>query len=129
MTNEPTNAMARATAADHVRRVAQGEDIRTQTSAAPTLDAVIDQMIAARTRGDTPKRTITEWYRLKGHCAPIGSKVVSDVSTADVLGVIEPLWDSRNRTAHDVHAFLAAAMRRAIRYGYRTDNPAQKGHH
>ena len=119
-------AMARAKAADHVRRVAEGEDIRKQTFKAPTLDAVIDQMIATRTRPDTPKKTINEWNRLKAYCAPIGSKVVSDVSTADVLGVIETLWDRRNRTARDVHDFLAAAMRRAIRYGYRTDNPAPK---
>ena len=119
-------AMARAKAADHVRRVAQGEDIRTQTPAAPTLDAVIDQMIAARTRRDTSKKTRNDWKRLRAYCAPIGSKVVSDVSTADVLSVIEPLWDGRNRTARDVHDFLAAAMRRAIRYGYRTDNPAPK---
>ena len=117
-------ARARAIAADNVRRVAQGEDIREPAPKTPTLNEVIDEMVTARSLREPTKKTVDDWYRLKAYCEPIGSKPVSDVTMSDILRTVEPLWIKKNRTAHDVRDFLAAAMRRAIRYGYRTDNPA-----
>ena len=117
-------AMARAKAADHVRRIAQGEDVRKPPPQVPTVDEVIADMIRARTRPDTKEQTKAKWQRHKAYCSPIGSTPVSDVTTADVLAIVEPLWLEKDKTARDVLGFLSAAMRRAVRHGHRTTNPA-----
>ena len=117
-------AMARAEAADNARRIAQGEDIRKPPPKTPTLNEVIDQMIVARSRQEPTKGTVDGWYRMKARCASIGSKPVSAVTVPDILEIIEPLWDDSTRKAVDLREFLFSAMRRAIRFGYRTDNPA-----
>ena len=117
-------AMARAKAADNVRRVKLGEDIRKPPPKTPTLHEMIDQTIAARARRVKDKGTVDRWYRHKARCAPIGSKPVSDVSVSDILGVVEPLWAESSRNAVNLREFLFTVMRRAVRLGYRTDNPA-----
>ena len=117
-------AMARAKAADHVRRVALGEDIRKPPPKTPTLHEMIDQTIAARARRVKDKGTVDRWYRQKARCAPIGSKPVSEVTVSDVLDLIEPLWAESSRNAVNLREFLFTVMRRAIRLGYRTDNPS-----
>ena len=119
-------AKARAKAADNARRIAQGEDIRQPPPKIPTLNEVIDQMLAARSRKDPTKRTVDGWYRLKARCAPIGSKPVSAVTVPDILDIVEPLWEESTRKATDLREFLDSAMKRAIRFGYRTDNPATR---
>ena len=81
-------------------------------------------MIRARTRPDTKEKTKARWQRHKVYCAPIGSTPVSDVTMADVLEIIEPLALEKPKTARYVHRFLSAAMRRALRYGHCTTNPA-----
>ena len=167
-------ANARAKAADNARKIALGEDIRQPPPMIPTLNEVIDQVMAARSRrnpskktvdgwhrlkarcasiGSKPvsavtvpdileiieplwgkstsrsrrnpsKKTVDGWHRLKARCASIGSKPVSAVTVPDILEIIEPLWGKSTRQATDLREFLDSAMKRAIRYGYRTDNPA-----
>lgn len=117
-------AKARAKAADNARRIAQGEDIRKPPPKVPTLNEVIDQMIAARSLKNPTKRTVDGWHRLKARCAPIGSKPVSAVTVPDILAIVEPLWAESTRKATDLREFLDSAMKRAIRFGFRTDNPS-----
>ena len=119
-----TLAMARAKAADNARKIAQGEDIRKPPPKVPTLNEIIDQMLVARSRKNPTKKTVDGWHRLKAGCAPIGSKPVSAVTVPDILDIIEPLWEKSTRKATDLREFLDSAMKRAMRYGYRTDNPA-----
>lgn len=54
----------------------------------------------------------------------IGSRKVSEVTSADVLAVMEPIWTVRQETARRVLQRLGTILKWAIAKGYRTDNPA-----
>ncbi len=55
----------------------------------------------------------------------IGSCKVSEVSPADVLGVLQPIWLLKAETASRVRQRIGAVMKYAIAQGWRTDNPAE----
>lgn len=54
----------------------------------------------------------------------IGAKRVSDITTADVLRVLTPIWTSKAETARRVKQRIGTVMQWAIAQGYRTDNPS-----
>ena len=54
----------------------------------------------------------------------IGEMPVSEVTTADVLQVLEPIWHDKPETARRVRARIGAVMKWAMAQGYRGDNPA-----
>ena len=54
----------------------------------------------------------------------IGSKRVDEVTTADVMDCLSPIWTSKPETARRVRQRIAAVMKWAIAQGYRQDNPA-----
>ena len=54
----------------------------------------------------------------------IGSMRVDEVSSADVMDCLSPIWNSRPETAKWVRQGIAAVMKWAIAQGYRQDNPA-----
>ena len=57
-------------------------------------------------------------------CPRIGSKGVDQVTTADVMAVVLPIWTSKHETAQRVRWRISAIMKWAIAQGYRSDNPA-----
>ncbi len=66
-----------------------------------------------------------EWWRsLETHAFPrIGAMPVSEVTSADVLAVLEPIWGSKRETAGRVKQRLEATMDYAIAARHRSDNP------
>ena len=55
----------------------------------------------------------------------IGRKPITDVTSADVLSVLTPIWnDGRQETARRLRHRIGAVMRWSIGAGHRTDNPA-----
>ena len=56
--------------------------------------------------------------RASGRC------LVSDVTTADVLAILTPIWHDKPETARRVRQRIGAVMKWAIAMGYRPDNPA-----
>ena len=56
--------------------------------------------------------------------ARIGDKGVDQVTTADVMAVVLPIWTSKHETAQRVRWRISAIMKWAIAQGYRSDNPA-----
>ena len=54
----------------------------------------------------------------------IGAVPVSDVTTADVLAVLTPIWHDKPETARRVRQRIGAVMKWAVAMGYRPDNPA-----
>ena len=54
----------------------------------------------------------------------IGDKGVDQVTTADVMAVVLPIWTSKHETAQRVRWRISAIMKWAIAQGYRSDNPA-----
>ena len=56
--------------------------------------------------------------------AHLGDRSVADVTRADVMKVMEPIWHDRHETAKRVLERIAAVMDWAIAQDYRSDNPA-----
>ena len=120
-----TLAKAREKALDNARRVSEGEDIRTPKLKVPTLNQAFDQNVALRSpgwHGNTRKDT---WARHQKYCKPIGSKPVSDITSADVLNLLTPLWHTKNQTARQLRSVLSTIMEWAITNGHCHHNPAR----
>ena len=72
-----------------------------------------------------PERTKTQWRGcLRDHAyARIGDKGIDQVTTADVMAVLLPLWTRRHPTARKLRQRIGAIMKWAVAQGYRNDNP------
>lgn len=55
----------------------------------------------------------------------LGKLKVQDISTADVLAVLMPIWTAIPETARRVRQRIGAVMKWAIAQGWRQDNPAE----
>ncbi|WP_341212011.1 site-specific integrase [uncultured Limimaricola sp.] len=55
----------------------------------------------------------------------IGGHRVPDITTADVLAVLQPIWLEKPETARRVRQRIGTAMKRAVAQGWRQDNPAE----
>ncbi|OJU12277.1 MAG: integrase [Alphaproteobacteria bacterium 64-11] len=55
----------------------------------------------------------------------IGARKTADVTTADVLGVLQPIWLEKPETARRVRQRIGSVMKWAIARGWRQDNPAE----
>ena len=54
----------------------------------------------------------------------LGRRSVSDVTTADVMSVLTPIWHEKPETARRVRQRIGAVMKWAVAQGLRQDNPA-----
>ena len=66
-----------------------------------------------------------QWrFSLETYAYPvIGEKLVSAVTSADVMAILTPIWNSKRETAGRVKQRIGAVMDWAIAQGLRTDNP------
>ena len=66
-----------------------------------------------------------QWrFSLETYAYPrIGDKAVSAVTSADVMAILTPIWNSKRETAGRVKQRIGAVMDWAIAQGLRTDNP------
>jgi integrase len=55
----------------------------------------------------------------------MGKLRVADVTTADVLGVLSPIWTEKPETAARVRQRISTVMKWAVAQGWRQDNPAE----
>ena len=94
--------------------------------AIPTFTEAMDQTIALLSPNwSGPKQTARWRQSLAIHALPvIGDLLVSQVSSADVLAVLTPIWNEKRETAGKVRRRIGAVMGWAIAAGHRQDNPA-----
>jgi integrase len=67
-----------------------------------------------------------QWRQtLEKYCKPIRKKFLADITTADVFGCLDPIWDNKNETARRlrgrIERVLSAAKAQGLREG---ENPA-----
>ena len=120
-----TLADARAKALENRRIIAQGRDPR--NGGIPTFSEAAERVIAIHAEGwkDSSKSAAQWRASLRDHAFPrLGRKRVSDVTTADVMCVLLPIWNSKRETAMRVRQRIGAVMRWAVAEGFRDDNPA-----
>ena len=55
-----------------------------------------------------------------------GQRSVSEVTSADVLGVLVPIWHEKPETARRVRQRIGAVMQWAVAMEYRPDNPCER---
>lgn len=119
-------AMAREIALDNASRVARGEDIREPARVVPTVREAFEKYIAVMSPQWSGKKTEDGWRRSLEYLGSMASMLVSDVTSSDVLRVIEPLWHKINVKAQNIRSHLSAVMRWAIVEGYLVTDPASK---
>ena len=121
-----TLADARKAALANRRTLAQGTDPR-RPSGIPTFEEAAERVI--QLRKPTWKDGVTEariWRgSFRNYVYPaVGGKKVNKITSADVLGVLEPVWNTKQETARRVRQRIGAVMKWSMGQGYRTDNPA-----
>jgi|CXWL01.1.fsa_nt_gi integrase len=104
---------------------------RSSPAEVPSFGAFADELLDSLTTGFSNEKHIAQWkMTLETYAAPIRSKAVNAVDTADILGVLKPLWTNRPETASRlrgrIEKVLSAAKAKGLREG---DNPARwRGH-
>ena len=97
-----------------------------RTRGVPTFAEAAETVIAVHSETwKHPERMKTQWRGcLREHAyARMGDKGVDQVTTADVMAVLVPLWTRRHATARKLRQRISAIMKWAVAQDYRNDNP------
>jgi len=133
-----TLAQAREKASDARRQVAAGTNpiaakraAADAKAAAKTFSEVADALIASITPGFKNEKHKAQWSStLETYASHLSKLAVADISTDDILKVLQPIWLEKPETASRVRGrverVLDAAKARGLRSG---ENPARwRGH-
>lgn len=121
-------AQARADAVENKRRIREGgnplADRRTAT--VPTFAEAAAKVIALHRPTWTNTKHVYQWkMTFDQYVNPVlGDLLVADITSADVLAALTPIWTSKHETARRVRQRIGAVMDWAVAHGYRVDNPA-----
>ena len=120
-------AEARQIAFDNRKVARAGGDPRTaKAKPVPTFREAMEAVIKIQSGGwRGGSKSALHWRAsLKSYASPILDKPVSEISTADVLALLVPIWQKKRETAGRVRQRIGAVMRWAIAQGHRNNNPA-----
>ncbi|MDE0169830.1 MAG: integrase arm-type DNA-binding domain-containing protein [bacterium] len=93
----------------------------------PTFEATAEVVIGLYGAKWKPgSRSADQWRQsLNDYVYPaIGSKRVDQITTADVMAVLTPIWATKPSTAKRVRQRISAVMAWAVAQGHRKDDPA-----
>ncbi|MFK8253051.1 tyrosine-type recombinase/integrase [Ancylobacter terrae] len=135
-------AEARQKAADARKLLDAGKDPleeRRSASAAekarrgkPTFGEVADDLVDRIAPGLRNEKHIAQWRMTLGptYCEAIRSKPVDEITTDDILAVLEPVWNEKAETASRIRGRIERVLDAARVRGLRTgENPALwRGH-
>ena len=123
---EITLAEARQKALDNSRAVRHGGDPRGR--GVPTFSEAAERTIELHRDGWKAGSPLPEqWtstFRL--HAAPLLDKPVDGIRSADVLGCLAPIWNSKPGAARKARHRIAAVFRWCIGRNHRADNPVDR---
>ncbi|WP_075213901.1 tyrosine-type recombinase/integrase [Mongoliimonas terrestris] len=97
----------------------------------PTFGDVADAYLKAMEPQFRNVKHIAQWHMtLKVYAAPLRPKLVSDITTDDVLSVLKPIWSTKAETASRLRGRIERVLDAAKAQGYRSgENPAAwRGH-
>ena len=120
-------AEARQQAFEYRRLARAGGDPRASTDAAPTFEDALEEVLAIQRPSWRPgSRSEAQWRAsLRTYAFPtLGGLRIDQVTTADVLTVLVPIWNTKRETARRVRQRIGAVMKWAVAKGYRETNPA-----
>ncbi len=121
-------AEARAKAFEYRKTARGGNDpARLRSDGVPTFSTAAEAVIALYAGKWKPGgKSEGQWRSsLATYVVPvIGSKGVDEITTADVMACLAPIWTTKAETAKRVRQRISAIMKWAIAEGHRSDNPA-----
>lgn len=98
----------------------------------PTFGVFADTLVGALEKGFRNGKTAYKWRLTLGddYCAGLRKKLVAEVTTADVLEVLTPVWSTKPETASKLRGRIEKVLDAAKAKGFRTgENPARwRGH-
>jgi integrase len=130
-------ARAREKAAEARALIADGKDPLTTRKAAKSEDKVLtfgalaDQVIASYETGWRNDKHRAQWrMTLTTYAAPLRTLRVDEITTEDVLSVLQPIWTTKAETASRVRGRIEKVLDAAKAKGLRSgENPARwRGH-
>ena len=121
-------AEARQAALENRKIARAGGDplARRHISETPSFEAAAATVIDLHRHGWRNEKHAAQWEAtLRGYVFPrLGKRSVADISTADVMAVLMPIWNEKPETARRVRQRISTVMKWAVAQGYRADNPA-----
>ena len=118
---------ARQRALENRRTIERGEDPRKPRRSVPTFAEAAERVIELhRPTWKNGERIAGQWRAsLRDYALPVlGSMTVDEVTTADVLAVLTPIWSTVPAAADRVRTRISAVLKWTIAEGHRGDNPA-----
>ncbi len=124
-------AEAREKALTHRKLARSGGDPLAEKRRAegiPTFAEAARRVVERKRAGWRNPKSATNWLRsLDAYVFPrIGKIAVSEVTSADVLEVLTPIWHLKAETARAVRHRLRAVLEWSIAMGWRGDNPCDR---
>ena len=94
----------------------------------PTFSAAAARVLEQKQAGWSNSRHASTWLRsLETYAFPrIGGRLVSEVTSADVLEVLTPIWHEKAQTARRVRQRVRAVLEWAVAMELRSDNPCDR---
>ena len=122
-----TLATARARAIKNAQLIAEGGDPRTPVAAIPTFAQAAEIVLGIHAEGwkDGGRQSGIWRSSLETYAYPhMGGKLVSEITTADVMTILAPIWTAKRETAMRLRRRMSAIFKWAVAQQYRADNPA-----
>jgi integrase len=104
---------------------------RKSSKSVPTFGEMADEVISSLTAGFRNEKHRAQWIMtMTVYAAPLRSKPVDAITTADVLAVLKPLWTRAPATAIRLRGRIERVLNAAKAKGFRSgENPAAwRGH-
>ena len=120
-----TLAEARRRALGNKQSIEEGR--QPQTREAPTFRQATERVIQLHAAKWKPGGRSAETWRatLGAYVHPLlGNKQVDQITTADIMDCLTPVWHQKPETARRVKQRISAVMKWCIAQGFREDNPA-----
>ena len=118
---------ARERAFEYRKASRAGLDPRVRNRRCPTFAEAVEKVIAMHRPSWRPGSGNEKVWRrtLNTYAVPrLGHMHVDQITSADVMAVLQPIWNEKAPTAGRLRQRIGAVMRWAIAQGYRADNPA-----
>ncbi len=92
----------------------------------PTFAEAAARVLEQKRPGWRSRKHPNDWISsLRAHAFPeLGHRPVGEITTADILAVLTPIWHDRHVTARRVRQRIGAVMKWAVAMGLWPDNPA-----
>ena len=118
---EPVPAVAGSRPQDN----REGDPRATRRRSVPTFERAAAKVFAMHRSTWSAKHAVQWASTLRMYAHPrIGGKRVDRITSADVMGVLMPIWSAKHTTAKRVRERIGTVMKWTIAQGYRVDNPA-----